>query len=413
MKKRISLLLALCLVMTIAGCGKKESPAANEESRITVTQTADAEQQKDAPKAIADVCLGDAHTAVLLDNGDLYICGDNVYGQLGQGDSKDKDGFVLAMQQVVSFSMGGGHSAAVTKDGQLYLWGRNDYGQIGNGTTEHAYAPVKIMDNVKSVVLGVLYSTAITENGDLYTWGYNANNELGATTLETDSSGLPISTKPIKILSGVQTVETGSTHCGAITEQGELYLWGNSSGNKLGIAATEKGYYGSPVCSTPVKVFENVAAISLGNFNTAFFTNDGTMYYAGGVLENDSAYSKSTEFMQMSFVEGTAAIELSDAHHGLITQGGELYVWGLNRNYALAAESSYVNDYGNGYVTNPTCIMQNVRAVRFGYAHTAALTKDGRLFVWGLNSEGQLGVATKGNEPAQTPVEITLSMIVQ
>ena len=51
------------------------------------------------------------------------------------------------------------------------MWGGNNKGQLGDGTNEDKNTPVKIMENVKNVNLGVLCSGAITEDGNLWMWG--------------------------------------------------------------------------------------------------------------------------------------------------------------------------------------------------------------------------------------------------
>ena len=47
-----------------------------------------------------------------------------------------------------------------------------------------------------------------------------------------------------------------------------------------------------------------------------------------------------------------------------------------------------------------------------GYAHTMALTDEGKLFVWGSNVHGQLGLGTKANavEPVQVGTELGRSV---
>ena len=70
-------------------------------------------------------------------------------------------------------SMGQNHSSVITENGDLYCWGVNGAGQVGNGTTEDQLIPTKVLNNVVSVSVGNGHSSAITENGDLYCWGAN------------------------------------------------------------------------------------------------------------------------------------------------------------------------------------------------------------------------------------------------
>ncbi|MGN0513099.1 MAG: hypothetical protein ACI4GD_02385, partial [Lachnospiraceae bacterium] len=59
-----------------------------------------------------------------------------------EGTSYQDDTATLYSKKIVSVSLGEWHSAAVTKDGELYMWGDNRYGQLGDGTTEDKSTPV-------------------------------------------------------------------------------------------------------------------------------------------------------------------------------------------------------------------------------------------------------------------------------
>lgn len=49
---------------------------------------------------------------------------------------------------VTKLSLGGNHCGYVTEDGDLYMWGGNIDGQLGNGTPEAKNTPVKIMSEI-------------------------------------------------------------------------------------------------------------------------------------------------------------------------------------------------------------------------------------------------------------------------
>lgn len=44
--------------------------------------------------------------------------------------------------------------------------------------------------------------------------------------------------------------------------------------------------------------------------------------------------------------------------------------------------------------------------VACGYAHTLVLTDEGQVYVWGANSYGQLGIGNKSNLSYPTPVVV-------
>lgn len=88
------------------------------------------------------------------------------------------------MDDVKSIALGREHALVIKTDGTLWTWGRNERGQLGNGTLgvrdgmiiddSKFYEPQKIMDDVKYIRVVEDISFAISENGDLYMWGNTA-----------------------------------------------------------------------------------------------------------------------------------------------------------------------------------------------------------------------------------------------
>jgi len=340
------------------------------------------------------VSLGDDHSAAITEDGDLYLWGNNWYGQLGNGTQEDSSTPIKIMENVTSVSLDS-HSAAITEDGSLYLWGNNWYGQLGNGATGYGNISnilIKIMENVISVSLGGSHSAGITEDGSLYLWGNNRYGQLGNGTTKNSSI-------PIKIMENVASVSLGYGHSAAITKEGDLYLWGDNDYGQLGNATTE-------LSSTPIKIMENVASVSLGNDHSAAITKDGSLYLWGnnryGQLGNGATGYGNISNIPIKIMENVASVNLGSTHSAAITKDGSLYLWGENAYGRL----------GNGTTDNsstPIKIMDNVASVSLGYGHSAAITKDKSLYLWGDNDYGQLGNGKYGNgtgEDSLTPIKI-------
>ena len=86
-----------------------------------------------------------------------------------------------------------------------------------------------------------------------------------------------------------------------------------------------------------------------------------------------------------------------------ITDSGDLYIWGNNSN----------GEIGNGSKDNsskPIKIASNVSQVSLGGTHSAYVTESGDLYVWGANTNGQIGNGT--NTSSTTPIKI-MSDVVQ
>uniref|UniRef100_A0A803JEI1 RCC1-like domain-containing protein n=1 Tax=Xenopus tropicalis TaxID=8364 RepID=A0A803JEI1_XENTR len=84
-----------------------------------------------------------------------------------------------------------------------------------------------------------------------------------------------------------------------------------------------------------------------------------------------------------------ARISCGDEHTVLVTGNGKLYVFGSNNWGQLGVEAGSA-------ISKPTCVKalksEKVVLAACGRHHTLVYTVDGKLFMWGDNSEGQLGL---------------------
>ncbi len=227
-------------------------------------------------------------------------------------------------------------------------------------------------DKVTDVFLGGSHTAAITENGDLYCWGDNTCGEVGDGTWDNQS-------KPVKVLQNVRDASIYLNRSAAITENGDLYTWGACAGNGVSEQAV------------PVKIMENVKCVQIGLYCTAAITNEGDLYmwgdYYGELSEEDRKFP--TKVM-----ENARYIHM-DRYRGefisVITEDDTLYCWGKNE----------YGEVGNGTTEEckiPIEVMGNVASVSFGFNHTAAITNSGDLYCWGKNTYGELGLNTTTNQ---------------
>ena len=367
-------------------------------------------------KSVKYIALGYYHSAAITKDGSLYMWGYNRSGQLGDGTTTDRYTPVKIMDNVASVSLGGSHSAAVTKDGSLYMWGDNGNGRLGNRTTTDRYTPVKIMDNVASVSLGSSHSAAITKDGSLYMWGYNYYGQLGDGTT-TDRY------TPVKIMDNVASVSLGGDHSAAITKDSNLYMWGGNGSGQLGDGTTAKK-------TRPHRVASNVQSVKLGNSHTTVISKDGGLYTWGynyyGQLGNGTTTDSSNPIKIMNDVVNCAG---GDRHTIALRKDGTVYTWGYNDCGQLGDGTTTkrtspvaIQIYDHTNVLTSTGIKYGIIPDNENYSfestgeviqmaaggtHTAAVTKDGDLYMWGRNYYGQLGVYS--NADSKIPIKVNNS----
>ncbi len=87
-----------------------------------------------------------ANTYVVLDNGEVWGCGANTFGQLGNGTTSASVGTPVKMNLppgVVAKTVqsGNGTTVVLTTTGSIFTVGNNSHGQLGDGTTTNSSTP--------------------------------------------------------------------------------------------------------------------------------------------------------------------------------------------------------------------------------------------------------------------------------
>ncbi|XP_054270101.1 E3 ubiquitin-protein ligase HERC2 isoform X2 [Macrosteles quadrilineatus] len=196
-------------------------------------------------KEIVNIACGGSHSAAITVHGELYTWGKGRYGRLGHGDTEDKyvPKLVEALlgYNVVDVACGSGdaQTLAITDDDSVWSWGDGDYGKLGRGGSDGCKVPMKIESlaglGVIKVECGSQFSVALTRSGSVYTWGKGDYHRLGHGT--DDHVRRP---RKVAALQGkkVISIATGSLHCVACTDQGEVYTWGDNDEGQLGDGTT-------------------------------------------------------------------------------------------------------------------------------------------------------------------------------
>ena len=109
----------------------------------------------------------------------------------------------------------------------------------------------------------------------------------------------------------------------------------------------------------------------------------------GGGTGNNSGNQIDTIRPDVGLNNYSQVLSLGDYHSGVIAQNGSLYMWGLNS----------LGQIGDGttedrYKHKPTKILDHVIAVSLGGDHSGAITQDGSLYMWGRNDYGEIGDGT-------------------
>ena len=121
----------------------------------------------------------------------------------------------------------------------------------------------------------------------------------------------------------------------------------------------------------------------------------------GGGTGNNSGNQIDTIRPDVGLNNYSQVLSLGDYHSGVIAQNGSLYMWGLNS----------LGQIGDGttedrYKHKPTKILDHVIAVSLGDYHSGAITQDGSLYMWGSNNSGEIGDGTTEDRYKHKPTKI-------
>lgn len=190
------------------------------------------------------VSPGGRHTCAVTTDFRPFCWGKNEDGQLGDGTTIQKFRPVAVLgghsfRQVIAGGAGyqGWHSMScgLTSDSRLYCWGENVYGQLGDGTTAQRNKPVAIGGVLRFVQVGSsgINTCGATQDNQIYCWGNNNSGQLGDGTFSGHSTpgvvagGLPF-----------RGVTTGFFNTCGVTTADRVYCWGDNAFGGLGDGTT-------------------------------------------------------------------------------------------------------------------------------------------------------------------------------
>lgn len=124
-------------------------------------------------------------------------------------------------------------------------------------------------------------SYAICHEGNLWAWGNNQFGQLGDGTITEAGYDYFINNNrrsPVKIMDNVVAISAGVNHVAAIRGDDSLWLWGSNENGQLGDGNGGNWGLFSPV---PIRVLEDVSYVSAGGHHTMAILNDGSLWSFG------------------------------------------------------------------------------------------------------------------------------------
>ena len=324
---------------------------------------------------------------------------------------------------LASAAMASAGSAAGTSPGQIYAFGTNLDGELGNATNNGTSNPNPTPSLVnlpgatgggRLLAAGTFFSLAVTSTNQLFAWGDNTVGQLGNPNNSTPNpTPLPVS---LPEASGPPAiVAAGENYTLALTTTGQLYSFGDNDFGENGFAA-DGNPHPIPTLVTLFGANGAIVQVAAGSNSSLALTATGQVFGWGDNFDGALGFPTGNETTdapnaphQLTLPnEIGPVIDIAEGtDFGLaVTSSGQIYAWGDNSRGQLGFPSNSTPNITPFPITLPPGSGQPVQ-VTTGDSYTLVATASGKVFAFGDNDQGELGITPDGNTHP-TPVQVNL-----
>ena len=333
---------------------------------------------------------GDDITCALSDTARLECWGTNHLGQLGDGSRLARQRPVRAAvpTPITQFQVGGNHVIA-RRENELWGFGYNGYGQVGPVVTiDHdpvlipstSPGPAAPRPDGRDLAAGD-HSCAITSTTELECWGRNDWAQLGR-------GGVTYTVEPVPTRisgSGYQAIAASSHHACAIATTG-LYCWGLNLSGQLGDGTVSTRTSPAQISPTAPDAISAGAAHTCALSGTKLACWGDNTYGALGLGDTMTRYTPTV--LEEPIEWATLARSFGQYNTCALDTRQRLYCWGRNHRGQLGI-GSFIDQ------TRPTLVDDNTwLSVAMGVRHTCGIRTDHSLWCWGNAVRGAIGDGT-------------------
>ena len=361
------------------------------------------------------VACGKDFSFLLLRNSAIHTnaivaFGNNVYGNMGDSQPNVQVRWIpnriyddATRRALVTSTNDSSSMGYVEIDGVAYVCGTNTQGQLGNGSLANVVTSIpvsSITPRIASISVGAGHMIAIDGIGELWASGLNSSSQLGDGTIINRTRPVRLAAASPSLTGKVFVrVACGFSFSAAIDSTGVLYTWGFGTSNQIGDGA-------ALTRTTPIAlsggaiVGKSFVSVQCGQQHSVALDSLGAVYAWGQNQVNQLGTGDVSARTVPTLISGggltgtiVVAIACGQNHSAALSRDGKVYMWGFNA-FGQIGDATTTNRSLPFAILGGSALNQTFTAISCGGAHTLAIDSIGRIHAWGMNSSGQLGDST-------------------
>ncbi|KAL7079544.1 hypothetical protein ACQ4LE_001766, partial [Meloidogyne hapla] len=300
------------------------------------------------------------------------------------------------------------HQLILTIQGQVFSWGDNSFGQLGHGDKRKRQFPtlIELLENkdVYKIAAGKKFSLFCAGRGIVLITGRK---------LLFDNNEYIIKPKIVEELLTEDIIDIccGDEHAIALTEKGEIFVWGKGKNGQLGTGNRNDVFV--PI-RIQIPTRQLIKSIICGPDSTMLITNSGTLLAMGSnkynklnlnqrsgffkeikkEKQNNTLQGKKQQIVEdfllptavRPFPRRVVSASLGNNHSGVLLENGHVHLFGLNSSGELGTGNTLpISD-----CSRPVKALINKACLHLicGDGFTVVGTLDNELYFWGLRGGG-------------------------
>ncbi|XP_056177272.1 uncharacterized protein LOC115693121 isoform X3 [Syzygium oleosum] len=357
--------------------------------------------------------------------GELLFCGGTSWDSLGRKKGSVDGNLVSPTRlrplvginiRLVASGSTSCHCVALDVEGRCYTWGRNEKGQLGHGDTIQRDRPTVVSElkkyNIVKAGSGRNHTVLVTDDGNSLAFGLNKHGQLGSGSVRNEIEASPVRCLVTEVKTTacgadftvwLSSVEGASILTAGLPQYGQL---GHGTDNEYNTkdSSVKLAYEAQPRPKAIVALAgEKIVKVACGTNHTVAVDSKGYVYTWGfggyGREQKDEWLPRRVDiFQKHNVLPPDAVISAGSVNSACTAGGGQLYMWGKIKNT------------GDDWMY-PKPLMDlsgwNIRCMDSGNMHYF-VGADASCISWGHAQYGELGYGPNGQKSSAVPKKVDI-----